>query len=142
MPFSLRSFNMKLRQLQWLQLKNKTLRADLSLPKNEKLLAFFYYIQSLHFLSQRLRGTSRNHLSKHEVPYMTHFLTGLLDADTISPRILGELREVHSHSIGKVTHYWPQARKREDGYESKGKLEKKEQRSDRTTGDTHITQHC
>lgn len=42
-----------------------------------------------------------------------------------SPHSLGELRGAHSHFIGKVTHYWPQARKREDGYESKGKLEKK-----------------
>lgn len=107
----------------------------------ENVLAFFYYIQSLHLLSQRLRGSSRNHFPTHSVSYITHFLTGLLDEDTTSPHRFGELRQVHSHSIGKVIHYWPQARKCEDGYQSKGKLEKKEQRSDRATGNPYITWH-
>lgn len=70
---------------------------------------------------------------------MTYFLTGLFDEDTLPPYIFGELKEVHSQSIGKFTHYRPQARKREDGYESKGKLEKKKLRSDRATGDPCIT---
>ena len=65
---------------------------------------------------------------------MTHFLTGLFDKETFPPHIFGELRGVYSHSISKVIHYWPQACKRENGYESKGKLEKKELRSDGTTG--------
>lgn len=30
---------------------------------------------------------------------------------------------MYSHSIGKLIHHWPQACKREDGYESKGELE-------------------
>lgn len=70
---------------------------------------------------------------------MTPFLTGLLNEDILPSHSFGELRGAHSHSIGKVTHYWPQARKREDGYESKGKLEKKKLRLDGPAGGPWIT---
>ena len=65
---------------------------------------------------------------------MTYFLTGLFDEVILPPPHLGEQKEVHSQSIGKFAHHRPQARKSEDGYESKGKLQKKKIRSDRATG--------
>ena len=50
------------------------------------------------------------------------------------PQHLGEQKEVHSQSIGKFAHHRPQTCKRENGYESKGKLQKKKIRSDGATG--------
>ena len=50
------------------------------------------------------------------------------------PQHLGEQKEVHSQSIGKFAHHRPQTCKREDGYESKGKLQKKKIRSDGAMG--------
>ena len=65
---------------------------------------------------------------------MTYFLTGLFDEDILPPPHLWEQKEVHSQSIGKFAHHRPQTCKCEDGYESKGKLQKKKVRSDRATG--------
>lgn len=108
----------------------KALKAEVS-PSERKmcLLSFTTFTVSISW-AKDWEGSSSNHLSD---PCMTHFLTGLFE-DTLPPHILEQLRGEHSHSIGKVTHYWPQACKREDGYESKGKLEKKGLRLNKATG--------
>lgn len=121
MPFPFRSFNTEWRclKLQWLK-SYKALKAEVSPSERKMCLPSFTTFTVSISWAKDWGGSSSNHLSD---PYMTHFLTGLFE-DTLPPHIFEELRGEHSHSIGKVTHYWPQACKCEDGYESKGKLEK------------------
>ena len=90
---------------------------------------------SPHFLSQKLRGQLDQPPLKVTVSLWLIFRLHCLKR----PCTHISSGEAHLHPVGEFTHYWPQACKREDGYESKGKLEKKKLRSDGATRGPCIT---